>query len=97
MSNQTDEDKHLEDSLNSIRVIFEKVMSRVAALNPGERLPATELAQDLAKEHGMSGPALYPTLKFILTDRFPGCEIRKGAHGGIYKIDPNATASKKKK
>lgn len=88
MNDQTAENKHLEDSLTSIRSIFEKVATRIAALKPGEKVPATELAQDIAKEYGMTGPQLYPTLKFILNDKYPGVEIRKGAHGGVYKIDP---------
>lgn len=88
MTDQTAENKHLEDSLAGIRSIFEKVASRIAALKPGEKVPATELAQDIAKEYGMTGPQLYPTLKFILNDKYPGVEIRKGAHGGVYKIDP---------
>lgn len=89
MTNQSAESKHLEDSIASIRAIFEKVAARVAAIKPGEKKPATELAHEIAKEYGMTGPQLYPTLKFFLNDKYPGVEIRKGAHGGVYKLDPN--------
>lgn len=92
MSNQSPENKHLEDSMATVRAIFEKVVARVAAIKPGEKRPATELAQEIAKEYGMTGPQLYPTLKFILNEKYPGVEIRKGAHGGVYKLDPNKPA-----
>jgi hypothetical protein len=88
MTDQTAENKHLEDSLANIRSIFEKVAAQIAAIKPGEKVPATKLAEDIAKEYGMTGPQLYPTLKFILNDKYPGVEIRKGAHGGVYKLDP---------
>lgn len=86
MSNQ-----HLEDALQKIRPIFEKAAQRIDALKIGEKIPATKLADDLAKEVGMTGPSLYPTLKFLL-DGYPNVDIRKGAHGGIIKLDPNAKA-----
>jgi hypothetical protein len=84
-----DSKQHLEDALSKIRPIFEKAMERIDALKVGEKIPATKLADDLAKEVGMTGPSLYPTLKFLL-DGYPGVDIRKGAHGGIIKQDPNA-------
>jgi len=84
-----DSKQHLEDALSKIRPIFEKAMDRIDALKVGEKIPATKLADDLAKEVGMTGPSLYPTLKFLL-DGYPGVDIRKGAHGGIIKQDPNA-------
>lgn len=77
--------KHIEESLSKIRTIFEKASTRIEALNKGEKVPATKLADDLAKELGMTGPQLYPTLK-ILFDGYPGVEIKKGAHGGIIKL-----------
>jgi len=77
--------KHIEDSLNKIRVIFEKASQRIEDLKKDEKVPATKLAEDLAKEIGMTGPQLYPTLKFLF-DSYPGVEIKKGAHGGIIKL-----------
>lgn len=76
--------EHVEDSLAKIRTIFEKASTRIEALKPGEKIPATVLAEDIAKENGMTGPQLYPTLKFLF-DGYPGVDIRKGAHGGIIK------------
>jgi hypothetical protein len=80
---------HVEASLAKIRVIFEKAAERIDALKPGEKIPATALATEIAKEHGMTCPQLYPTLKFLF-DGYPGVDVRKGAHGGIIKLDPNA-------
>lgn len=77
--------QHLENALAKIRPIFEKAVERIDALKPGEKIPATKLADDLAKEHGMTGPQLYPTLKFLF-DGYPGVDVRKGAHGGIIKL-----------
>lgn len=79
-----DSKQHIENTLAKIRTIFEKAVERIDALKPGEKIPATALAADIAKAHGMSGPQLYPTLKFLFDD-YPGVDIRKGAHGGIIK------------
>ena len=81
MSNQ----QHIEDSLEKIRSIFVKASDAIDVLKSGEKIPATKLAEDLAKDVGLTGPGLYPTLKFLL-EGFPGVEIRRGAHGGIYKL-----------
>lgn len=82
---------HIEDSLTKIRTIFEKASQRIEALKPGEKIPATALAEELAKEVGMTGPQLYPTLKFLF-DGYPNVEIRKGAHGGIFKLGDKPVA-----
>jgi hypothetical protein len=75
---------HVEASLDKIRAIFEKASARIEALKPGEKVPATELAAQLGKEIGMTGPQLYPTLKFLF-DGYPGVDVKRGAHGGIIK------------
>jgi len=80
--------KHIEDSLNEVRALFMKAAVQIEAIKPGEKIPATELAKMLAKEQGMTGPQLYPTLKIVLDD-FPGVVIRRGAHGGIYRPLPD--------
>jgi len=82
---------HIEKATSNIRSIFEKASARIEALGPGEKIPATTLAADLAKEIGMTGPQLYPTLKFLFDD-YPGVVIKRGAHGGICKPAP-ATAT----
>jgi hypothetical protein len=87
MSNQ----QHIENSLAKIQAIFVKASARIEALKPGEKIPATTLAAELAGEVGLTGPGLYPTLKFLFDD-YPGVKILKGAHGGILKlpvVDPN--------
>lgn len=93
-----DSKQHIENTLAKLRPIFEKAAERIDALKPGEKIPATALAEDIAKAHGMSGPQLYPTLKFLFDD-YPGVDVRKGAHGGIIKtpvapVTTNETESK---
>ena len=80
---------HIENSLAKIRIIFEKASERIEAIKPGEKIPATKLAGDISKEYGMTGPQLYPTLKFLF-DGYPNVDVRKGAHGGIFKVAPVA-------
>jgi hypothetical protein len=75
---------HIDLSLAKIRAIFEKASARIEALPPGGKIPATTLADILAKEIGMTGPQLYPTLKFLI-DGYPGVKVKKGAQGGIEK------------
>jgi hypothetical protein len=77
--------QHIDLVLAKIRPIFEKAALRIDALKPGEKIPATALAEELAKEMGMTGPSLYPTLKFLV-EGYPGVDVRKGAHGGIVKL-----------
>jgi hypothetical protein len=84
---------HIDVSLSKIRTIFEKASARIDALKVGEKITATGLAKDLAEEIGMTGPQLYPTLKFLF-DRYPGVKVSRGAHGGIEKLpETNATTS----
>lgn len=80
-------DQHVEDSLEKIRTIFKKAQNAIEAIKVGEKIPATKLAEDIAKEHGMTGPQLYPTLLFLIKG-YPGVEVRRGAHGGIVKLRP---------
>jgi hypothetical protein len=77
--------QHIEVALGRVRAIYEKASTRIEALQAGEKVPATELAKDLAVEFGTTGPALYPVLK-ILFDGYPGIEVRRGAHGGLVKL-----------
>lgn len=79
---------HIENTLLKIRPIFEKAAMVIDALKPGEKVAATELAKDLAKDYDMKGPQLYTTLKFLF-DGFPGVVVKKGAHGGIIKLNPS--------
>lgn len=80
MSNQD----HIDNSLGKIRAIFEKASDRLEALKSGEKIPATSLAAELGAEIGMTGPQLYPVIKFLL-DGYPGVDVKRGAHGGIIK------------
>jgi hypothetical protein len=80
--------EHIDASLAEIRAIFEKAANKIEAIKPGEKIPATELATQIAEEYKMTCPQLYPTLKFLLNSKYPGVDIRRGAHGGIFKLLP---------
>lgn len=77
-------ESHVEASIAKIRAIFQKASARIETEVIGNRqkIPATKLAEDLAKEFDTTGPALYPTIKFLL-DGYPNVQIKRGAHGGI--------------
>lgn len=88
--------QHIEKALNEIRVqIFDKAAARILALKDDEKVPATKLAEDLGREliqddgKPMTGPQVYPTLKFFLKG-LPCFEITRGAHGGIKPLKQNA-------
>lgn len=76
------QDQHIDNSLLKIRAIYVKAVERLEALAPGEKVAATALAAELATEFGLSGAALYPTLKFLF-DGYPYFDILRGAHGGL--------------
>ncbi len=80
---------HINAASNKIINIFKLASDRIEALKPGEKVPATKLAEDLAKEVGgdMTGPKLYHTLKFLFDD-YPGVVVKRGAVGGIYRPLP---------
>jgi hypothetical protein len=82
-------------TLATLRPLLEKASAKIESIKPGEKTPATELADELAKEIGMTGPQLYPTLKFLF-EGYRGIDVRKGAHGGIYKLLPGEVAGQKK-
>lgn len=76
-------DEHIESVWNDkIRPLLAEASDIIEALKPGEKIPATELARIIAERHGMTGPQLYPTLKFMI-DGYPNRVVKRGAHGGI--------------
>lgn len=76
---------HIELSLAKIRVIFSDVSDYIEKMTPGQRVPATVLAAEIAKKHNMTGAQLYPVLQFVFKD-FPGTIKRAGVKGGIEKL-----------
>ena len=78
-------EQHIEETLNRIRSFYIEAATRIEALQGDGKIPATKLAEDIAKQHGMTGPQLYPTLKFLF-DKYPEVEVLRGAHGGIRKV-----------
>ena len=89
-----DSKQHMDNVWETkLRPIYDKARERIDALKPGEKIPATTLADEIAKPLGMTQAQLYPTLKFLF-DGYPGVEVRKGAHGGIFKLPvPSASTS----
>lgn len=84
--------QHIEASLDRIREIFQKASDRIESLKVGQKIPATVLAEEIAKDYGMTGPQLYPTLLFMIKG-YPNVEIKRGAHGGIIKLAPSTGKS----
>ena len=77
--------QHVEEAINQVRALYLKAAARIEAIKPGQKIPATQLANELAVEQGTTGAALYPVLKILLVN-YPGVEIKRGATGGIYKL-----------
>lgn len=86
---------HLDLATAKVRAIFEKASARIEAIKPGEKIPATKLAEDLAEELDLTGPQLYPTLKILFED-YPGVDVKRGAQGGIYRLLPGEVPGSKK-
>jgi len=85
---------HLDKAIVEVRELFTAAALRIEALKPGEKIPATQLAQELGVERGMTGAQAYPILKVLINDSYPGVKILKGAHGGILKLPlPSNSAS----
>lgn len=78
-------DEHIEKTLDYVRTIYKEAAAIIAALKSGEKIPATQLAADIAKTHGMTGPQIYPTLLYVLKG-FPGTVQKRGVKGGIWKL-----------
>ena len=68
---------HIDSSLLEIRAIFIKTAERIEALAPGEKIAATELAEQIGKEYNIQGPMLYPTLKFLFNG-YPRIDVKRG-------------------
>ena len=80
-------EQHIDETLAKLRAIYVEAATRIDALTGNEKIPATKLAEEIAKSRGLTGPQLYPICK-MLFDGYPGVEITRGAHGGIKKIKP---------
>lgn len=77
--------EHINNSLEEIKKIFELAASYIDKLEPGQRIPATELARLVGSEFLKTGQEVYPILLFLIKD-YPGTKIQKGAYGGIVKL-----------
>ena len=76
---------HIETRINDIRTIYLKAVERLEALKPGERIPSTTLAKDIAKEMGQKDTQIYPILLPILVG-YPRFVRRVGAKGGMERL-----------
>lgn len=77
----------VETALNKVRTFFLEVQEHIDAMKVGDKVPATKLADAIARRHDMTGPQLYPLLKVF----FDNCQellVKRGAHGGLFKIVP---------
>lgn len=84
-----DRNQHIDNVLaNKIRPLMEEAADILEALKPGEKIPATELARQVAERHGSTGPSLYPTLKFLF-EGYPNIDVKRGAKGGLIKLPKN--------
>ena len=86
--------KHLDDSISFVKAIFDEAVTLIEALKPGEKIPATKLAESLGKSRKLTTPQIYPTLLFLINKNYPGVWILKGAHGGIYRPTAEDIAKK---
>lgn len=77
--------EHIDNTVDRMRNIFQTISNRIEDMKPGTKIPATSLAEEIGKNHGMTGPQLYPLMLFLIKG-YPGIEIRRGAHGGIFKL-----------
>lgn len=85
--------KHIESGLDKIRSIFLMTSERIESLKPGEKIPATKLAQEIADQVDTTGPMLYPLLSAFLFKEYPDVKIMRGAHGGILRIKNEETSA----
>lgn len=79
--------EHIDNTLSRLRSFYEKAAAIIDAIEPGKKIPATNLAKSLASEMDKTGAQLYPLLLELLKD-YPGVDVRRGAQGGIYKLLP---------
>jgi hypothetical protein len=81
---------HIETRINDIRSIYLKAVERLEMLKPGERIPSTTLAKDIAKEMGQKDTQIYPILLPMLVG-YPRFVRRVGAKGGMERLPDSAT------
>lgn len=82
---------NVEKALELIRPIFEEAQAYIDTMKVGDKTPAVKLAEEIAKRHGQTGPQLYPTLK-VFFDNHDELEVRRGAYGGLFKVESKAAA-----
>ena len=87
-------DKNVEHALNLIRPLFEEAQAFVDTMKVGDKFPAVKLAKQLAELHGQTGAQLYPIFK-IFFDNHDELEVRRGSHGGLFKVESKSAAQAK--
>lgn len=80
--------EHFNLSSDKIKAILMMAVARIESLKPGEKIPATTLADEIARDPSVNstGAYLYPVLKYLINEKYPGVKIMRGAHGGILKL-----------
>lgn len=59
-------------------------------MKPGEKILATTLAGEIAQEYKMSTAQIYPIFLHLIRG-YPGIEQKRGAKGGIIKLEVNTS------
>lgn len=78
-------DQHIETILDQIRTLFVEAATRIESIKLNEKITATQLADDLAKERGQKRSDIYPIIHLMI-ENYPNVAIRAGRYGGIEKI-----------
>lgn len=82
----------IEVALGTIRNFFLEAQQHIDTMKVGDKVPATKLAEQIAQHHEMTGPQLYPVLKFFF-DVCSDLNVKRGAHGGLFKVAPPSTTA----
>lgn len=81
----SDLNQHIENSLDPFRQMFKATSERIELMAKGEKIPATELAKEVADKLNLNHVILYQIIKYVLKD-YPGIKITRGRYGGVEKL-----------
>ena len=80
-------EKHIEESMNKVKAIFDAVSDRIEKMEPGQKILGTAWAEELAAQFGdgWNGPSMYQVMRVVLVG-YPGISMKRGRNGGITKL-----------
>jgi hypothetical protein len=85
MDNEHLIEDHIEKTLDAVRTIYKQTADIIATLKSGEKIATTELATQVAKNYGKTGPQMYPIILMVVNE-FPGTTRKRGVKGGVWKL-----------